>query len=205
MIDTGTRNVLRLNNSRHVAGGGGAPASKGAEPFEAIKEQLIGWCGPWNGLSRRFLAHYFAAVEAAIETAREELSRRLVPFEGLFSYRDWRFSAPKPLPRAFLPVPIPEGASPGSADAHIRVEIAFWLGDRLVAVQSEPSPLTPRAAAEQKARLAGAGIACVGFSTADLDTDGALLERILGELWPAFWSGETLPAGPFRPEVPRPF
>jgi|GEM_PF-1624734 len=205
VIDTGARKVLRLNNSRHVAAGASAPAGRGGEPFAAIKEQLIAWCGPWNGLCRRFLEHYFAAVEGAIETAREELSRRLAPFEGLFTYRDWRFSAPKPLPRALLPLPTHEGGSPGSADTHVRVEIAFWLGDRLIAVQSEPSPLTPRLAAEQKARLAAAGVACVGFSAADLAGDAALIERILGELWPAFWSGETLPAGPFRPEVPRPF
>jgi hypothetical protein len=205
VIDTRAGEVLRLNNSRYHFDAASSPAGPGIEPLEAIKQNLIGLCGPWGGLPQRFLAYYFGEVDSIVEEAREELSRRLMPYKGLFTYRDWRFSAPKPLPRAFLPLPDSEAPPSTTAGRFVRVDLAFWLGDRLAAVQSEPGPLTPRAAAEQRARLARAGIAVVIYSAADLAPGRRdLIARILGEHGPAFWSGEVLPAGPFRPTVPMP-
>jgi hypothetical protein len=205
VIDTLAGEALRLNNSRYHFDAVGSPAGPGSEPFESIEQHLIGLCGPWGGLPQRFLAYYFGEVGALVEEAREDLSRRLIPYEGLFTYRDWRFSAPKPLPRAFLPLLDSEAPPSATAGTFVRVELAFWLGDRLAAVLSEPGPLTPRAAAEQRARLARAGIAVVTYVAADLAPGKRdLIARIFGEPRPAFWSGEELPAGPFRPAVPMP-
>jgi hypothetical protein len=205
VIDTRAGVALRLNNSRYHFDAAGSRAGPGTEPFEAIRQHLIGLCGPWSGLPQRFLGYYFGEVESIIEEAREDLLRRLMPYEGLFTHRDWRFSAPKPLPRAFLPLPDSEASPPATAATFVRVELAFWLGDRLLVMQSEPSPLTPRAATEQAARLTRAGIAVVTYGAADLvPGNRALIARILGERRPAFWSGEVLPAGPFRPAVAMP-
>jgi hypothetical protein len=191
VIDVGTGRALKLNNSRY----GSDFAAGSADPFDAIRQHLSGLCGTWSRTPQRFLDYYFAEVEAVVEEARDELSRILSPYHGLFTYRDWRYSAPKPLPRAFLPL----------SDAFVQVEFAFWLGNRLLAVQSEPGALTPRAAAELTAHLARAGIECVSYGLGDLvPGNRALLTQMLGRQGLAFWSGETLPAGPFRPRVPVP-
>ena len=191
LIDAGAGRPLKLNNGRY---GGDFPAGS-ADPFDAIRQHLSGLCGTWSRTPQRFLEHYFTEVEAVVEEARDELSLILSPYHGLFTYRDWRYSAPKPLPRAFLPL----------SDAFLQVEFAFWLGDRLLAVQSELGALTPRAAAERTARLARAGIESVSYGLADLvPGNRALLTQILGRQGLAFWSGEILPAGPLRPDVPRP-
>jgi hypothetical protein len=193
LIDVAAGRALKLNNSHY---GGDFPAGS-ADPFDAVRQHLLGLCGTWSRTPQRFLDYYFGEVESIVEEMRDELSRILAPYRGLFTYRDWRYSAQKPLPRAFLPLPEPDG--------FVQVEFAFWLGDRLLAVQSESGALTPRAAAERTARLARAGIESVSYGAGDLAPgDRALITRMLGRQGLAFWSGETLPTGPLRPEVPRP-
>jgi hypothetical protein len=82
----------------------------------------------------------------------------------------------------------------------VRVDFAFWLGDRLVAAQSAGSALTPKKARDQADRLRLAGIEVVAFAAADLTAGKArdLFARILGSAGLAFWEGDVVPAGPFR-------
>jgi hypothetical protein len=192
--------ALTLNNCRYHFDAASSPVGAGIEPFEAIKLNLLGLCGTWSRLPHDFLEYYFREVAAIIEEARDELERQLAPYDGLFSYKDWRYSAPKPLPRAFLHAPDLD-----ARQAFVQVEFAFWVGERLLAVQSQPEPLTPRAAAQRRERLANAGIEFIGYIASDiLPGKRQLIERILGDRCAAFWSGEILPTGPFRPEVPMP-
>jgi len=145
---------------------------------------------------------YFRFLSDVIEEQRDDLAARLAPYAGLYDYRDWLFSAPKPLPRAHLHAPqdgAAAGAPFGAAD-FVRVDFAFWLGDRLVAVQSAGSALTPKKAREQTDRLRLAGVEVVPFSPGDLAGGKAreFFGRILGSLAQSFWNGDVLPAGPFR-------
>ena len=82
----------------------------------------------------------------------------------------------------------------------MRVDFAFWLGDRLVAAQSAGSALTPKKAREQADRLRLAGIEVVPLEGRDLAGDKArdFFTRLLGPSGLAFWDGDVLPAGPFR-------
>jgi hypothetical protein len=197
------REPLRLNNSRYDRAFAPAVQAAGAaDETGLVHDYLKGLCRPWDNLATQFLDAYFRFLSEVIEEQRDALAERLAPYAGLYDYRDWLFSAPKPLPRAHLHAPqdgAAAGAPFGAAD-FVRVDFAFWLGDRLVAVQSAGSALTPKKAREQTDRLRLAGVEVVPFSPGDLAGGKAreFFGRILGPSGAAFWDGDVLPAGPFR-------
>jgi hypothetical protein len=197
------REPLRLNNSRYDLAF--APTVQAAGPADEaglVRDYLKGLCRPWDNPATQFLDAYFRFLSDVIEEQRDVLAERLALYAGLYDYRDWLFSAPKPLPRAHLHAPQDAGAAgvTGGAADFVRVDFAFWLGDRLVAAQSAGSALTPKKAREQTDRLRLAGIEVVPFSPADLASAKAreFFGHVLGPLAQSFWEGDVLPAGPFR-------
>jgi hypothetical protein len=197
------REPLRLNNSRYDRACAPAVQAAGAaDETGLVRDYLKGLCRPWENPATQFIDAYFHFLTEVIEEQRDVLAERLAPYAGLYDYRDWLFSAPKPLPRAHLHAPhdgMAQGASANAAD-FVRVDFAFWLGDRPVAVQSAGSALTPKKAREQTDRLRLAGVEVVPFSPGDLAGGKAreFFGRILGPAGAAFWEGDVLPAGPFR-------
>jgi hypothetical protein len=195
------REPLRLNNSRYDRAFAPTVQAGGADEAGLVRDYLKGLCRPWDNLAAGFLDAYFRFLSDIVEEQRPVLTERLAPYAGLYDYRDWLFSAPKPLPRAHLHAPqdvVTPGAAPRAGD-FVRVDFVFWLGDRLVAAQSAGSALTPKKAREQADRLRVAGVEVVPFGAADLAGGKArdLFTRILGPCL-AFWEGDVLPAGPFR-------
>ena len=203
-INRAMRAPLRFNNSRYDFGFAPNMQTGAADEASFIKEYLKGLCRPWDNLSTQFLDAYFRFVSDLLDQHREVLAARLEPYAGLYDYKDWFFSAPKPLPRAHLHTP-QEGGATGAAGAtsdFARVDFAFWLGDRLVAALSSQSFLTPKKAKEQTDRLRLATIDVVMFGPGDLAGGKArdLFTDILKSSL-AFWEGEALPSGPFRPAL----
>ncbi|MFD2031886.1 hypothetical protein ACFSKM_19190 [Ancylobacter dichloromethanicus] len=105
---------LRLNNC-----GLDLPAA-GAFEAEAplagrLAAHLARLSGQWNLMGARFVQRYFDFLAHRIATHRGQLEARLAPFDGLFRAEDFLYSAPVPLPRAFLyaPEPTPGGAGRG--------------------------------------------------------------------------------------------
>ena len=200
-INRAARQPLRFNNSRYERSF--APdVQTDASEADLVKDYLKSLCRPWDNLSTQFLDAYFGFLSDLIEEQRDALSERLAPYAGLYDYRDWFFSAPKPLPRAHLHAPQEGGAAGGATTDFARVDIAFWLGDRLVAVQSSQGVLTPKKAREQTDRLRLAGIEVVSFGAADLSGGKArdLFTGLLGSSL-TFWESEALPSGPFRAQL----
>ena len=202
-VNRAAHQPLRFNNSRYDFGFAPNAQAGAADETSFIKEYLKGLCRPWDTLSTQFLDTYFRFLSDLIAEHRDALAARLEPYAGLYDYRDWFFSAPKPLPRAHLHAPQEGGgtraaAATGVVADFVPVDFAFWLGDRLVAAQSSQSFLTPKKAKEQTDRLRLAGIEVVPFGRADLagETARDLFTRLLGPSL-TFWEGETLPAGPF--------
>ncbi len=204
-VNRAHREPLRFNNSRYEFGFAPNAQAGAADEAALIKDYLKGLCRPWDNVSTQFLDAYFQFASDLIEEQRNVLAARLEPFAGLYNYKDWFFSAPKPLPRAHLYAPEgggigAAGASSTSAADFVRVDFAFWLGDRLVAAQSSQGFLTPKKAKEQTERLHLAGVQVIPFGAADLAGSKArdLFTRLLGSSL-AFWQSEALPSGPFRP------
>lgn len=191
---------LRLNNSRYDRAF--APAAQPGASDEAglVRDYIKGLCRPWDNLAAGLLDAYFRVLSDVLDEQRDDLTGRLAPYEGLYNYRDWLFSAPKPLPRAHLHAPADTTGAPGGPADFVRVDFAFWLGDRLVAAQSAASALTPKKAREQADRLRLAGIEVMPLETRDLTGDKArdFFQRLFGPSGLAFWEGDVLPAGPFR-------
>jgi hypothetical protein len=197
-INRAAREPLRLNNSRYDRAFAQSASADTTDEAGIVRDYLKGLCQPWDKLAAGFIDTYFRVLSAIIDEHRDALAERLAPYQGLYDYRDWLFSAPKPLPRAHLHAP-PLDAAGGPAD-FVRVDFAFWLGDRLVAVQSAGSALTPKRAREQADRLRLAGIQVVPLEARDLAGDKAheFFTRLLGSSGLAFWNNDVLPAGPFR-------
>jgi hypothetical protein len=84
----------------------------------------------------------------------------------------------------------------------VQVDFAFWLGERMVAVLSQPGVLTPAKACERLARLEQAGVAAIHFTAEDLAKDPTVLfNRIIGDYGALLEGADTVPIGPFRPQI----
>jgi hypothetical protein len=201
-INRALREPLRLNSSRYDFGFAPAAAAGPADEAGIVKEYLKGLCKPWDNLSVQFLDAYFRCASDLVLQHKDALATRLAPFAGLYDPKDFLFSAPKPLPRAHVHAPAQAArpnVTPIDPADFLRVDFAFWLGDRLVAVQAAQSFLTPKKAKEHADRLRIAGVEVVLFTPADLAGDRAenFFTRLLGAA-AAFWEGEPVPSGPFR-------
>jgi hypothetical protein len=169
--------LLRLNTdplppSAMTEAAGDHPAR-----LAALRGWLEGSCGDYARPRRRFVAIYLDFVAAELARHRAELEAGLARFDGLYVPEDWLWSAPRPLPRAWLPTP----------DGPVFAEIAFRLQDGpLALVLAEP---------EREAPLRAAGIAVCRI---DPDLPAGDVGAVLGPAFVRFWTGERLPRSPFR-------
>ena len=162
------------------------PAEAELPMAERIASHLKRLSGAWNRPAGLFVDRYFAFLQRQIDAHRAELEARLRPFDGLFRPGDFIYSAPLPLPQAWLPAPAPD---------YVKVDFGFWLGTRMIAVLLAPSPLTPVAERRRRERLAAAGAEIADAGASDL-TD-MWFGQVLGAEASRYWDGETLPAAPF--------
>jgi hypothetical protein len=152
----------------------------------AAVDWLVYLCGDYAPLRRRFIASYFAFLAAQLDAHRAALAADLTRYDGLYTPNDWLWSAPRPLPRAWLTSP----AGP------LPAEIAFWDSTQPLAIELSARE-TPRQAALRQAGLPVLRI------TPDALADPTALGALLPAPFHAFWRGQTLPASPFRRPVPR--
>ncbi|MGC8475639.1 MAG: hypothetical protein ACP5NP_04730 [Acetobacteraceae bacterium] len=125
-------------------------------------------CGDYARKRERFVTACFDWAEAAIAAAHDEIAASLARYEGLFAPEDFFWSAPRPLPRAWLPGP----------QGHGFADIAFRTETGLVAVLLDDAPAPP-------------GIRAVRL-------DASAPEAFLAASFGGFWRTERLPRGAFR-------
>jgi hypothetical protein len=157
-----------------------------AAPVTAAVDWLVSLCGDYAPLRRRFITTYFAFLATQLDAHRAALAADLTRYDGLYAPDDWLWSAPRPLPRAWLASP--HGPLPA--------EIAFWDGTQPLAIELSARD-TPRQAA-----LHAVGLPVLRIAP-DVLADPAALGALLPAPFHAFWRGQTLPASPFRRPVPR--
>jgi hypothetical protein len=179
-------NVLRLNSEplppTAIPEGNCDHAARAA----AMVDWLISLCGDYVPLRRRFIIAYFAFLAAELDSHRASLGKDLARYDGLYTPDDWLWSAPRPLPRAWLPGP----------DGMLPAEIAFWDGAQPLAIE-----LSARDTQGQ-AELQAAGVRVLRI-TPDALADPAAVGALLPAPFHLFWRGQTLPASPFRRPIPR--
>jgi hypothetical protein len=147
---------------------------------------LISLCGDYARPRRHFIAAYFAFLASQIDVHRGILAENLARYAGLYTPDDWFWSAPRPLPRAWL----------RGRDGLLPAEIAFWDGTKPLALELGDRP-TPREAA-----LQAAGVQVLRIGT-DMLADADTLGTLLPAHFHTFWSGQTLPCSPLRRPIPR--
>jgi hypothetical protein len=178
--------LLRLNTEPLPRTAMPEAANDHAARVAGAIDWLIFLCGDYSPLRRRFITSYFAFLGAQLDTHRAALVRELMRYDGLYTPDDWLWSAPCPLPRAWL----------SGANGPIPAEIAFWDGAQPLAIELSARD-TPRHAA-----LRAAGLPVLRIAP-DLLADPARLGTLLPAPFHAFWRGQTLPASPFRRPIPR--
>lgn len=194
------RKALRLNDGCYDFSGQAAPIDGPGAPdsLDLLRSRIENLCDLWARPARAFVSQYFEWIASQVERHRIELERLLEPFGGLYGYRDWIYSAPAPLPWAWLHAPGRRGDSP-CAETFVPVDFAFWVGGGAVAVFVTGSESSTARSRERMGRLRDAGVMMV-------DIPGELVrsrpEGYLGDRLPAqfmrFWEGEKFPSGPFR-------
>jgi hypothetical protein len=198
-IDKAAKRPLRLN-SEALNAAANFSAPPGATPLNLVKDRLRGLCRPWDRLSLQFLDSYFEHIVNMLGVHQDAIATKLAPFVGLYKAEDWAFSAPKPLPRAHLHAPCNAENVRWDVDDFVPADFAFWLGDRMVAVLSQPGVLTPARAKERLARLERAGVSVVHFNAEHLAKDpAALFHHIIGDFGALLESAGAVPSSPFRP------
>ncbi len=182
---------LRLNTEPMLPAAMPEATGDHAARVAAAVGWLVSLCGDYAPLRRRFISTYFAVLAAEIDAHRSALVKDLASFDGLYTPDDWLWSAPRPLPRAWLP-----SGAPSDPGGMLPAEIAFWDGAQPVAIELSARD-TPRQAA-----LQAAGVRVLRIAPETLAEPAAV-----GALLPApfhmFWRGQTLPASPFRRPPPR--
>ena len=117
---------------------------------------------------------------------------------ALYDARDWVYSAPCPLPRAHLHAPASgAGENAPTDEQSVKVDFAFWNGRHFLAIDFGRSRFLPRAAREREQRLRDAGVVLIEALPQGEAGWAEFLERLLPSPESAFWSGETIPMGPF--------
>jgi hypothetical protein len=190
--------ALRLDGWRGGPNAAPEPSSAGGNQLASLCRALTRHCDPWRRNQHRFLECYFDFVARHVENHRDELTRRLDPFAGLFQYRDWVYSALMPLPRAHIHAP--DSGEPFGPESLVPVDFAFWTGSAAIVVEmpgkTTRSPITGR----RHDRLRRSGAKIVELTDDMLEpANTAEFEDALPAGLHRFWHDIALPAGPLKP------
>jgi hypothetical protein len=176
-----TGGMLRLNTEPLPAAAQAELAGVGpAAQVAALRRWLDGQCGDYAAGRRRFVAVWLDWAARELAAHRAELAAALARFDGLYAPEDFLWSAPRPLPRAWLPGP----------DGPVFADLAFRTEDGPLAV-------LPGATAGGAA-LRAAGGAVWRIDPEVLAGGPAALAAVVPPSLGRFWSGERLPRSPFR-------
>lgn len=187
-IDPVRTEVLRLNGDQYAFP---EPPdlramTNAAAQLAFLCAHLQHYCDLWARPPKLFLDRYFESVAAHVAANAADLAERLKPFGSLFAPEDWALSAPRPLPRAQL---LAEGA-------YWPVDVAFWLGDHVLAVLLRGSATATARDEARNSALKRTGIEILELAAADLaQTD---LCAVLPPAFRAFWAGQPMPSSPFK-------
>ena len=193
--NSGDHTPLRLHHGPYDfrATPGLGTASDTETRLTLIHDHLHALCDLWQKAQHSFVDAYFDFIASMLEREQKVLTERLAAYGGLYHYRDWAFSALRPLPRAHI------RADDG---AFIAVDFAFWTGSALVTVDLTGFQTPTKSRRAQLAALADSGATIIDVDSACLAKEGtAYIESLLPAPFHCFWEGEVLPQSPFKPDI----
>lgn len=198
--------ALRLSGGRYETLSPPDPRAEQtrAELFAELRANTLRFCDQWRKGQRQFVERYFEFVAARVAGEREALADRLRPFGGLYGPDDWLFSAPRPIPQAWLSLDPTGGAAAYAPENMVMVDVAFWTreGPLAVAFRGTETP-DPRKTAIRDA-LSRTGVQFLDIPMIALGPPpGDGIASLLPDAFRDFWTDEPIPAGPFKPALPE--
>ena len=185
---------LRLNDAQYVFPE--APdlrtMSDATVQLNFLRHHLQIYCDLWRKSQKIFLEKYFEFIMAQVEDSETTLTVKLKTFGGLYDYRDWALSAPRPLPRALIHTP--EG--PGT---YTPVEFAFWVAGKITVVLLAGTGTPTQADTIRRTTLERRKVEIIDISVSALQKNGVrYLSHALPDDFTHFWEGEIMPSSPFK-------
>jgi hypothetical protein len=169
-----------------------------ADQLEFVLNHMKINCDLWGKFQKLFLDRYVQFIAAHVEENKTQLGKLIKPFGSLYQYRDWVFSAFRPLPQAHINV----GSGAYATEDLIAVDFAFWSNDGGIALYLISSPHRNSARQRRYDRLEEAGIKVVEIEQTCLQPDQqAMFEEQLPDTFRNFWKEEPFPSGPFKSDV----
>ena len=161
-----------------------------------IHHHLRALCGLWDKNQRLFIELYFAFITAELDRNAPTLTAALSDFDNLYHYRDWAFSALRPLPRAHIPTDDIDDKN----TLYVAVDFAFYTGEGLIGVIISGHQTATKSRVSELESLRHAGVDILEIHSGSLQAGGAAyLANALPPVFHKFWIGEILPVSPFKP------
>jgi hypothetical protein len=149
-----------------------------------LEAHLLGFCDIFSKPQKNFVQRYFTWVAATVEAERAHLTEDLEAFNGIYGYRDWMLSAPRPLPRAQIPY--------DNGSKFAATDIAFLVGGKPFAIVLDNGQTLTRSTRDNRTALSQTGADMIVVSPSDN------LDDVLPDAFQAFWVGQHLPMSPFK-------
>ena len=161
----------------------------------ALQNYSHALCDLWRKTQHVFVEAYFDFIRLSLEKEQVSLTKDLAPYDGIYTYKDWSFSALRPLPRAHLAT---------TTKTFIPIDFIFWTGKTLIAVDIVDFQTQTRARQAELEALNKNGVVIISAESAKLTRDrSAYLALILPKPFHLFWYNEVLPQSPFKPEISK--
>lgn len=191
-VDRSKARALRLRDFKTVMPGSWEDEMDSLAAVDVLQQHLREKCELATESEKRFLDLYFdycrecVAAPDYIERLYKKKEERPVPYNDV----DWIFDAMMPLPQAHL-----YQNDPMEDDFHftpnrmMKVDFAFWTGQRLVAVEIDGSSHSGSEAHIQKDRLLQrAGVHVIHILNSEITKHGLkVIQRLLPVEMTQFW------------------
>ncbi|MBT4700554.1 MAG: hypothetical protein HOB79_05715 [Rhodospirillaceae bacterium] len=200
LVGISERQPLRLNSAQYefMEPPNHRELADPADQLEFVLNHMKIHCDLWGKFQKLFLDRYVQFIAAHVEENKAQLSELIKPFGSLYQYRDWMFSAYRPLPQAHFNV----GGAAYVPDDLIAADFAFWGTDGGIALYLISSPHRNSARQKRYDRLEAAGIKVVEIEQTCLQPDQqAVFEEQLPDTFRTFWKEEPFPSSPFKSNV----
>lgn len=152
-------------------------------------------CDLWRKTQHVFVESYFDFIRHSLDKEQVDLTEDLAPYNGLYTYKDWSFSALRPLPRAHLAT---------ETKNFIPMDFIFWTGKTLIAIDIVDFQTSTKARRAELKTLIRNDVVIISVESAKLTRDRDIyLKSILPTPFHQFWNDEVLPQSPFKPKISK--
>ena len=127
LVGISERQPLRLNSAQYefMEPPNHRELADPADQLEFVLNHMKIHCDLWGKFQNLFLDRYVQFIAAHVEENKTQLGKLIKPFGSLYQYRDWVFSAFRPLPQAHINV----GSGAYATEDLIAVDFAFWSNE----------------------------------------------------------------------------